>query len=179
MIMNDLTIGGPGTNWFKGMMGMMGLDYLKNLAKQEPLMNRDMRLSVDWVTRGKYHIGIALNTSIAFEFIKVGAPIKMWLPKEGGYLLSGASSISMASKAPHPNAAKIFINWYLSKEGQEIFSRNSGEPSLRVDVPPESIPPIEVPQPGVKYYSLLIEENLPTEADQKLAAEIFGHLMAK
>lgn len=179
MTINDLTIGGPGTNWFKGMMSIMGLDYLKNLAKQEPIMNRDMRLNLDWVARGKYPIGIALNTSIAYEYIKVGAPLKLWLPKEGGYLLSGASSISLASKAPHPNAARIFINWYLTREGQEIFSHYSGEPSLRVDAPTEHLLPEEVPKLGVKYHSLLIEENLPGEADQKLAAEIFGHLMAR
>lgn len=179
MVLNDLTIGGPGTNWFKGMTSIMGLDYLKKLARQEPVMSRDQRLNTDWVARGKYPVGIALNTSLAYEYINAGAPIRMWLPKEEGYLLSSSSAISLASKAPHPNAAKIFVNWYLSREGQEIFSRYAGEPSLRTDVPTDHLLKEEIPKPGFKYHSLLIEENLPGEADQKLAAEIFGHLMAK
>jgi len=38
------------------------------------------------------------------------------------------------SLAPHPNAAKVFINWLLSREGQEVFSRAMGQPTRRLEV---------------------------------------------
>ncbi len=37
-------------------------------------------------------------------------------------------------KAPHPNAAKVLINWLLSREGQEVFSNAMGQPTRRLDV---------------------------------------------
>ena len=36
--------------------------------------------------------------------------------------------------APHPNATKVFINWFLGKEGQEIFGKAMGQGTRRLDV---------------------------------------------
>lgn len=179
MIINDLMLGGNGINWFKAMTDIMGLDYLKMLARQEPVMLRDQRLQVDWVARGRYSISIALPSAATYDYMKAGSPIKLWFPKEGGYLIAGSTCVSLVNRAPHPNAARVFINWLLTKEGQYIFSKYYGAPSLRVDVPTDHILPEEVPKPGVKYYNLLVEDNLPGDADIKLAGEIFGHLLAR
>jgi ABC-type glycerol-3-phosphate transport system substrate-binding protein len=35
---------------------------------------------------------------------------------------------------PHPNAAKVFINWLLSKEGQELYGKAMTQGSRRLDV---------------------------------------------
>ena len=40
----------------------------------------------------------------------------------------------MMKDAPHPNAAKVFVNWFLSKEGQQIYDKAFGNATRRLDV---------------------------------------------
>ena len=66
------------------------------------------------------------------------------------------NTLALLNKAPHPNAARLFTNWLLSREGQTIYQElaaSAGSPSesLRVDVPKEVIPPIYRRVPGVDY----------------------------
>jgi ABC-type Fe3+ transport system substrate-binding protein len=59
----------------------------------------------------------------------------------------------MMNKAPHPNAARVFVNWTASKEGLEIFARASASPTTRNDIDELSFAPPEIiPRPGVKYF---------------------------
>ena len=67
--------------------------------------------------------------------------------KEGAALVFGGGTIGLLNRAPHPNAAKVFINWFLSREGQtaayEAMVKNRGyaNESRRVDVPKEKVVP--------------------------------------
>jgi ABC-type Fe3+ transport system substrate-binding protein len=54
----------------------------------------------------------------------------------------------LVNKAPHPNAARIYINWLLSKEGQAEYAKATDVPSLRVDMPPDNMPSWRRPVPG-------------------------------
>ena len=57
------------------------------------------------------------------------------------------------SHAPHPNAAKLFVNWIASKEGLEIFARTRGGSPTRNDIDEAKFLPAEViPKPGVDYF---------------------------
>ena len=54
----------------------------------------------------------------------------------------------------HPNAAKVYLNWLLSRDGQTEFARGTGYVSSRTDVPTDHAQPWRVPQPGaVKTYT--------------------------
>ena len=59
----------------------------------------------------------------------VGAPL---LDTHGAFDLSGV--IGVVKNAPHPNAAKLFVNWLLSKEGQELFVKVMRQSTRRLDV---------------------------------------------
>ena len=53
--------------------------------------------------------------------------------------------MALINKAPHPNAAKIGLNWLLSREGQIAYQRlftqgNDGPDSLRIDIPKDKVP---------------------------------------
>jgi ABC-type Fe3+ transport system substrate-binding protein len=67
------------------------------------------------------------------------------------------------NKAPHPNAARVYINWLMSKEGQTSFSKATGIPSLRIDVPSDHIVPWRKPVPG--YLETYTEEALARKGD--------------
>ncbi len=80
------------------------------------------------------------------------------MKKDGVGLEAGGTMIALANKAPHPNAAKVLINWFLSREGQMAVQKTgAGEPgynSLREDIPKEHLPAWAQRQKGVNYIRL-------------------------
>lgn len=179
----DPTTTGKGNGWFHASLEIYGLniDYMKALAKQEPVITRNERLQVEWISHGKQYIGMAVDNTTAFEFIKLGAPIEIIWMKEtitNPRLGTGSSAIALVKNAPHPSAAKVFANWYLSKEGQTLFSKVYAGQSARLDVPTDHIDPSEIRNPNLDYYmetegSLIRREKQSIE----LAREIFGYLV--
>ena len=71
--------------------------------------------------------------------------------KEGTYVTAAWGSLGAINKAPHPNAAKVYMDWLLSKEGQEGISKASGYPSRRLDASTAGLPDAVIPKPGVEY----------------------------
>src|SRR5262249_46843281 len=73
--------------------------------------------------------------------------------KEGTDLSPTNGNLALFNRAPNPNAAKIYINWLLSKEGQTVFARANGYVSARLDVPTDHTEPCRVPlQVAIKTY---------------------------
>lgn len=177
-VMNDPTRAGLGSKWFQAESRRMGLDFMKTLAKQEPVIITDQRLQLEWLAHGKYPLLIGPKSDTFAEFYKAGAPIRVIDPKEGGILTSGSGNVSFLSKKPHPYAAKLFMNWLLSREGQIVFSKATLVHSGRVDVPFDFLPEGKARDPKIKYFNVEIEDILHSSPeDYKVAKEIFGHLM--
>lgn len=151
ILLYDPSINGPGNSCMTIVHEIMGIDYLKELAKQEPVINRDMRMQVEWVARGKYPVACGCEFALMEEMRNAGAPLLHVVPPlEGGQFSSGVGSLSMFNRPAHPNATKVFINWFLSKEGQTLYAKAAKEQSRRVDVKPE-LAPDRLFQEGVKY----------------------------
>ena len=127
-------------------------EFLIKLMAQNPAIQRDNRMFVDWVAIGKYPIGVAPWVSAATEHIAAGAPIAFAEMKEGIGISSGGGSLSVPPRFAHPNAAILFTNWLLSKEGQTVFAVGFGSPSIRQDVSTDGIDPIFLPKPGDKLF---------------------------
>lgn len=182
IIMNDPTTPGTGSSSFRVLAwNILNLDFFHQLAKQEPVVMRDRRLLVEWTARGKYAICLFPNTSIVKEFRDAGASLTLLTPREGTYLSSGGGDLAVLKQAPHPDAAKIFTNWILSREGQTIVSRAKGNQSLRIDVKTEGLDLTEVRQEGIKYFEGAdSEEFLAQEPERtRIAEEIFGPFIVK
>ena len=156
MILNDPTLGGASSVMFNFLvhhvMGEAGTkDYLGKLVKdQATVVERDYRIHVESVARGKYAIGIGPHPVTMTEFIRAGAPIDVAVPKEGSIITYGTGALSVPVKSPHPNATKVFVNWILTKEGQDVVAKSFGQPAMRKDATTEGILPIYLPQPGEK-----------------------------
>jgi ABC-type Fe3+ transport system substrate-binding protein len=69
------------------------------------------------------------------------------------------TNIWLVANAPHPNAARLFINWLLTKEGQTIWSKELQTNSRRTDVPPGAEE--RQPERGKKYVQIDAEELIP------------------
>ncbi len=174
----DPRMAGGGNSAFTFWHEALGIDFLRDLAKQEPIFTRNVRLQVEWLARGKYPLGIGVNPGDRTEFTNAGAPVRTLRPVEGTVVTGGSGGILILNKAPHPNAAKVFINWLLSRDGVTVMSRATGTQSARVDVPTDFLEADTVLPPGAKYFSLMSPSDEEKKRDnQKLAGEIFKNLM--
>lgn len=180
ILMNDPTIPGSGLNGFSVLgFALLNLDYFRQIAKQEPVITRDQNLQVNWLAQGKYAITFSAIPPVINQFKDAGAKIDYVLPKEGTYLSRDGGGVVLVNKAPHPNAAKTFINWLMSKDGLTLMSRSYGAQSSRIDVSTEGIPPSNVRQPGAKYFlDADTKEWKDRDNEYRAAAqEIFGSLI--
>lgn len=182
MILNDPTIAGTAFNSFSSSIlnKALDLDYFRQLARQEPVVLRDQTLQIDWLAKGKYPVAIWARDPTVVEYQKAGAPIS-FIPtiKEGFYLATGGSGLSMINRAPHPNATRVFINWLFSKEGQKHMQNYVKVHSAREDIPTEGVPSVRVP--GEKYLlSANSSENWilnEQEAYFDMAKQVFAPLV--
>lgn len=109
------------------------------------------------------------------EFKKAGAPLAQLALSEGSNLTSGHGVISLINNPAHPNAARLFLNWFLTKEGQDIYSRATGFASARIDASRDTIDAMTVPDPNKKYFISDNEDFLSrTQEHFRTAREILN-----
>lgn len=133
-ILDPRTAGG-GTSTWAFLYKTKGEEFLRKLAGQDLLLSRDQRLLADNLAKGRLALTIGLTYYSLAPFIKVNQPLKpLPEPKEGSYTSSGSGALSVVRNSTRPNAAKLFVNWLLSKEGQEIYGKAMGQATRRLDV---------------------------------------------
>ena len=105
-----------------------------------------------------------------------GLPVARWSKQltEGGRVTANSSYVwlGMLDRAPHPNAAKLFVNWWLTKEGQTAYNTLSATadlpPSLREDVPVGITDPLAQRIPGTVYDMSSLDTSLPDKRDEAI-----------
>lgn len=126
-----------------------GLAFFRELiTTQDAAILRDARLQVETVARGKYSVLAGGSGQYKADFLNLGAPVAVKIPREGDYGTASFGGVAISTRLPHPNAAMIFVNWLLTKEGQSLFARGAGAPSRRLDASTEGIDPVFIPAPG-------------------------------
>ncbi|MSQ28647.1 MAG: extracellular solute-binding protein [Dehalococcoidia bacterium] len=138
----------------------LGDEALKQLlVDQQPVFNRDERTVTEQLIRGQ----IAITNARVQAFIQdyrdkgLGKNTKSIDLPESRVALS-AGGLWLMKNAPHPNAAKLFINWLLTKEGQLAWNATGIGNSRRVDIPP--FDPDGVIDKNSQYLVVAREENL-------------------
>ena len=115
-------------DYFRQMKGQIG--------KFVPGGARDQSLAL---VRGEGPINFDGPSSGGASLVAEGAPIKAVNMKEGA-VANPSTSLALLPKAPHPNAARVFLNWFLSAEGLKVFAQTASNTTLRKDVP-DFLPP--------------------------------------
>ena len=130
------------------------------LLDQEPVLSRDRNQLTEFMVRGRYPIAIGLNALALqdFQVHGVGKNVKTVLLPEMDYQASG-SAVWLLNRAPHPNAAKLFVNWLLSREAQAAWAKELQTNSRFVGIEPGD-PHTIVPM-GVSLIQIDSEELLP------------------
>lgn len=169
IVIDDPRRPGPGqaTFTFFYLHPNLGPTFIRELGRQQLLVLRDYSQEADAVGQGKYPAGIGFSDSIVEERAKQGVPIAIVDPRqlrEGSDVSPASGQVGLFTKAAHPNAAKLYLNWLLSKEGQTAFARATGYVSNRLDVPTDQAAPWRVPQPGaIKTYGLEARKVVSSE----------------
>jgi ABC-type Fe3+ transport system substrate-binding protein len=117
------------------LMKIKGKEFLQKLAQQDLFISRDGQQLAVALSKGTLVIALGLSQRFVNPYIKAGLPIKTLSSlKEGTSGSNGFGTVAVMRNAPHPNAAKVYINWLLSKEGQELYSRALTQGTRRLDV---------------------------------------------
>jgi iron(III) transport system substrate-binding protein len=157
-----------GPEYMKKFFGGMDITYVKNFQQM-----------TNWLAQGKFAICMGCKDSMRAK--NQGLPVddfdtNRW--KEGSSFSAGGGSMSYMNQAPHPNAAKVFINWFLSRKGQMALQKlgDVDDPanSRRIDIPKDEIPPDSRLQPGVKYFDVV----KPEYGDMKPIFDLAKEIMA-
>lgn len=138
----------------------LGPEFLRKLfVDQQPVYSRDRRQMTDWLAQGKFALCMGCRDSEKAN--KQGLPVNdmdMVDWKEGAHVSSGGGSLSLIKGGPHPNAAKVFINWFLTRRGQIALQRYedlySEEPpnSRRIDIAKDMLPASSRLVEGRRYF---------------------------
>src|SRR5262249_30048024 len=141
---HDPTIGGSGVGHATRFYLQFGEDFLKQLyVDQKPVIARDRRQITDWLLRGSYPISLDAEEDEAERARHEGLPIMAMykLDDMTGTLSTGVGQMALFDRAPHPNAARLLVNWLATKEGLQIYARTRGEAPTRSDIDARSFLP--------------------------------------
>ena len=126
---------GSGSSLWSFLWQLKGEAYLRKLVAQKMFIGRDQRQLAENLAKGKHALVVGLTYYSFAPFIKAGLPVKpLPNPRDEVYVSGGSGNLAIIKGAPHPNAAKVFVNWFLGKEGQELFSQVLGQGTRRLDV---------------------------------------------
>jgi iron(III) transport system substrate-binding protein len=151
----DITTTGAGANLAARFYQQLGADFVKKLyIDQKTVVTRERRQFTDWLARGTQPICLNCREDDIRPLEKEG--FKLQEIFELSDLAPGINGspwmLSVANRAPHPNAAKVFANWISSKEGLELYARGYGSATLRTDIDESYLIPGNIPKPNVKYF---------------------------
>jgi ABC-type Fe3+ transport system substrate-binding protein len=143
----------------------------------------DLRQAVDWLANGKVALCLPCQDSTVVKAKNQGLPVATFPPyhfKEGVNISSAFGQLALINRAPHPNAAKVFINWYLSRAGQTAFQKIMSIPgdaknSRRIDVLKDHIPAEEQRKDGLAYF----DTDAPGSKDLRPLGKLLSEVMPK
>ena len=157
---------GNATLWY--VTPSLGKEFIRKLFSQNPIVSGNDRQILDFVAKGKNPIGIGPSDVLTNELIGRGLPLKHFNPeamKEGTYITAGNGAVVTMKNPPHPNALKVYLDYLLSAEGQQQWSKGSGFASLRKGVPHGHVLQQLVPKEGMTY-PFFSKEQYVTKRDE-------------
>jgi iron(III) transport system substrate-binding protein len=127
ILSDDYRALGGGAVFFVVMQNTFGRTFHEKLAAQKPVFSRDLANSERRVARGEYPLYIPFSLQ-DLNNLK-GLPVKAVVPTEGRPYVR--FDLSVLKNAPHPNAARVFMNHYLEPESQLVFANAGYNPVVK------------------------------------------------
>lgn len=159
----------------------LGPEFIRRLLREMDLtVSQERRQATDWLGRGNY--SLCIDCGDTDQARKQGLPVEEFAHeylKEAANEIgtSGNSGLALINHAPHPNAARVFLNWFLSREGQiawqETMNVRVVEPSdsMRTDIPKDKVGSSARREEGKKYQ---VTGFLDPDPPEKLLRELLS-----
>jgi iron(III) transport system substrate-binding protein len=181
VVLNDPYIAGPAGSLFRWVWRILGpdkaTDYYRKIRAQAGAIDRDQRRQVEWVVQGKYAWLLGPNNAMLHQLAQRGLKFGVLAEFQdfGTHIGTGSGCLALMHRAPHRNAALVFLNWFLNKDGQTVWSKALNLQSRRLDVPVDHIPPYLIVKPGAKYWISYFEKDaLRSAREEAVIKELFG-----
>ncbi len=157
----------------------LGPEYLRKIfSTMEVSLSRDYRQAIDWLAQKKFSLHLFDNGRDLLDARAKGLPVDIldtadW--EEGAALEPSAFTFVLMDKPAHSSAAKLFLNWLLSREGQMAIQRvGETNDSLRIDIPKGEVAPIMRRRAGARYVVTWTPEWMDMEPIDKLVGQVLG-----
>jgi iron(III) transport system substrate-binding protein len=137
--------------WALGLKKLYGWAYFEKLAKNNPRIGRSAVDPMTLIIAGECLVGVG-SANNAYASIDKGNPLGIGYPTDGLVLCVTPSGIPV--HAPHPNAAKLFMDWLLSPEYARLIAADGSEPIVAGVAPHPGMPPLD----NVKVIPLTVDE---------------------
>ena len=175
IVMQDPRSGGSGNAAFAAFIMKYGEQFARDLlSKQDVVISDNKRQMAEWVVRKRYSIAVGMGTddTIAqFQQQGLGKNLKT----VSGEDALGGDAVILINRAPHPNAAKVYVNWLLSKKTQTGLADVAKLNSRRIDVKPGNPELALDPKRIGQYLAMSNEEAL----ESKIKAQQIGKELIK
>jgi ABC-type Fe3+ transport system substrate-binding protein len=180
-VLNDPLPAGTASSLFRWLWRSLGpdkaTDYFRKIRAQAGAVDRDQRRQIEWIVQGKYAWLLAPNNSMLHQLVQRGLKFGI-LPEfkdYGTHIGTGAGCIALMNRAPRRNAAVVYINWFLNKEGQIAWSRGANLLTRRLDVPQDHMPQYLLVKPRSNYWVSYYETDaLRSVREETVLRELFG-----
>jgi len=152
----------------------LGGEFFRRLfSEMDVTIGRDQRLMVDWLAQGKFQLYLFATNNDILDAKKKGLPVDLIdAPDDESHMSGGFGHVALVNKAPRPNAARVMVNWLLSKEGQLKWQEKTDNNSLRMDIPKGMLSePQSVPKPGGRYMNTSLPQYQDIEGALKIVEE--------
>ena len=150
---HDPRVTGSGNGASQTLLHNIGEAGLVALYKNKVVYTSNTQQIGEWVVRGRYPIAIGLEAFVVSEFQAQGIGQNVSVLPDDYFkeqqISVGFGCVGLVDRAPHPNAAAVYINWLMSKAGQEGWVKVPRN-SRRADVVPAF--PHMMPKPGRAYF---------------------------
>ncbi|HEY7067167.1 MAG TPA: hypothetical protein VII06_37240 [Chloroflexota bacterium] len=148
----------------------LGPEYVRRLfGEMDVTFSPDQRQNAEWVRSGRMLLNLRPDNREVTQLLDLGAKVQVVpaLKAQGRTIDSSGGSdgilfLPNLDPLPHPNATKVYVNWFYSKAGQQAMVDIVERASRRLDVNHSKLPDYARPVPGVDYLNL----NLFTEPEQ-------------
>jgi iron(III) transport system substrate-binding protein len=165
----------------------LGPQYLHRLLSETDLrLSRDYRQATDWLAQKQYALFLFSQADDTLAAGQQGLPVQIldttgW--KEGAGLDPISGAYALMDKPAHPNAAKILLNWLLSRDGQLAVQRDpelaGRTDSLRIDIPKNDVHPMMRRRDGVKYQVMWNPEWMDMKPVEKVINQALAEAQKK
>jgi ABC-type Fe3+ transport system substrate-binding protein len=184
ILMTDPDSAGNIGNWrFIYYSPDLGAKFIRRLLTETQVtFGANEHQMMDWVGAGKYSMHVLAkleNTELAR---KQGLPVRqIFSDKEGDTISTGSGHIITFKNAPHPNATKVYLNWFLSRDGQLVWQKLTGRNSFRTDISKDMIlyKDEQVPKEGAKYLLSSLPQYEDIKPLRKLVDEVLAQVKQK